>query len=1200
MAFPLCLLVVAGVAPAGADRLPGEYYNEMHFDLQTPHTPWGKPLAGGPVRAFFLAPAHAAREVTELAQRLDMQVSGETTIYDQSLGNESRYVAMIAGTSGVEKKCSVLAKLQEPYDVYVIGNFPLEKLPLEIQFEILRRVKEGAGLLLCYRHKALDPMWRHPIESASELVREAPVAGLTFYRERFPEAAGIEEVADIPASLVQGFRLGEGRIALVDYAISSRAGIAGAFCLTPDEPYTWRTLTEYDYHQSLVAKALLWAAGRESAVRFTDLPVEGLQLASDAPANTVQVEVANASADAISGRLEVSVRSEWGEAEHSAQSRVRLPADGETVEVSLPRLPGGTHFLDLRFVSERGVEGWAGAALLVDSPVRIEEVALTKLGFERTEACKGTVRLAPAVEGDAWSLRVSLLDNYGRLFAERDRPLAAGATEADFDLPLDQSVSLAARARVALVREGLVMDRAEAEFFVAQRNADYFPALVWGNYPGIFGHFCAEQLHAAGFNSILHYYGTGSGEGRTPASIAREDMHAIPYVTRLGPNAWHDGRLGDIAADTKANEFMRERAEMSRLFDPLVYSLGDENRIPGDAGYHENERPAFVEFVKGRYVDVAALNEAWGTELGSFDEATPIKPNDARDARYFARYHDTEAFREYLYANWHRYNHDLIREVDPYARVGAEGSVPGEMELSIQGLDFWGPYRRTDQNALLRSLAPRSLLRGNWFGAYNHGRSDLPGLPRFLWESVLDGSTLLELYCSYTCETFYKSDLSWAYWMDWILPDLGKITDGIGQLLTRSEHSCDAVAVYHSQPSVHFEKRNAAFGKYEMAHRAALRMLEDLSFVPSSVTGRGVEAGALADNAPRVLVMPHAVALSDAEVEAIEGFVRAGGVLIADVRPGIADGRCNLRATGALSDLFGIVSGEPLGSPVSAEAAISGAWDSPALSFSVAAAAMPIIHADAGVTVAGGAALGSAGDAPLCVCNRFGDGAAVLLNFSLGDYGTPGPDGRPELLDLFEGIFSGTGLRPNWGLTADDGRPLAGGRVSAFTRGPASVVGLLPSRPEPWDALVPATLICAEPRHLYDLRAAKYLGRADRTDLSLKFTSATLIAALPWRVESLQVTAPERFTAGGPCTVQVRLRADGDTAGALPVFRVNVIGPDGADRHYYARTLAPEGLEAETVVPFAANDPPGDWRITARDMLTGASATAVVRLEGPK
>ena len=1113
---------------------------------------------------------------------------------------------MVEGTSNEEKRYSVLRKLREPYDVYVLANFPITKLPIQLQYEILKRVKEGAGLLLTYRREADERMWRHPLAEAASLVGEVPVAGLTFYRETYLDKMKLGGFEEVPAKLVTGFRIGKGRVALIDYDIQSQVRIAGGFCLTPHEFYTYRTLTEYDYHQSLVAKALLWAAKREPAVRFEGLPAEGIRLSSEARNTPLTLTLSNDGAS-LRGTLRVSVRNEWGEGEHGVDLKRTVPSGESSVTLDIPQLPGGTHFLDLRFVSARGIEGWASAALLVSAPTVISEVKMAKLSFERDELCAGTVKLSKPCEGRDWSLRVSLLDNYGREFCRRDMPLEEGAEQALFSLPLDSSVSLAGRARVLLMRDGVPLDQVEGEFFVCQRNDDYFPALVWGNLPGIFGHFTGVQLHKTGFNTILHYYGEGTGEGRRPSAIAREDFHAVPYVTRI---SWDKGRLGDIAADEKATEGLQERARMTMPFDPLVYSLGDENYIGADSGFHENEQPAFVEFIKSRYADVAALTAAWGTDYKSFDEAERIRSNEAAGGKHFVQFHDTEAFREHLYANWHHHCHGVIKEVDPKGRIGAEGSVPGEMEQTIQGLDFWGPYRRTDQNTLLRSLAPRSLVRGNWFGGYNHGRQFVPGLPRFLWESILDGSTLLEVYCSYTCENFYNTDLTWAYWMDAFLPDLREITDGLGQLLVRSEHDCDPVAVYHSQPSVHFERLSKPFGAYEAAQRAALRMLEDLNYVPYYVTSRQVEKGILAEKKPRALVMPHAVALSDKEAAEIERFVREGGVLIADVRPGIARGDCKPRKKGALDHLFGIKREAGEGQPAKVDFELESGFECPALKFyperpivggEIVKVRATGLTVDASVKAADGSVMGKAEEGVACILNHVGKGATALLNVSFDQYSASlDEQGQRPLYSMAAAILFGAEIWQNWTVLDRDSDPIAGGRVSAFARGRAKVLGVLPPRPENVEDPVPATICAAQPAHLYDLRSGRHFGHADKAKVALKFTSATMLSALPYRVTGVDVRAPQRLVAGAPCAVSVRINAKGDTAGARAVIRVNVIGPDGEDRHYYARTLCPEGLEASCSIPFALNDTPGDWKIVARDVLTGTRASKTVRLEESK
>lgn len=1189
------LVSILAVGFSQAQRLPGEYYNEFHFGYETPHSDWATPLAGGKLCAFFIAPTHAARDVTELAQRLDLEPGGETAIYYDSLGDESHYVAQILGTSNEEKKYAILRKLRRPYDVYVLANFPVAKLPIQLQYEILRRVKEGAGLVLTYRREALESMWKHPLEEAAAIAREVPLAGLTFYRTTFLEKMKLDGWTDVAGKLVQGYRLGKGRIVQIDYGIQSPVRIAGGFCLTPHEFYTYRTLTEYDYHQSLVAKALLWAAGREPAVRFEGLPAEGFALPSDASDHALQVKVRNAAAQAVQGKLEVRVRNEWGEKEHETSLPQKLAPGEANLSIDLPQLSGGTHFLDLRLVGDRGVEGWASAALIVASEPRIAKVEMARLSFDRSEPCTGRVDFSAPCVGAGWRLAVTLLDNYGRRFVHREFPVQDSSASREFSLPLEGSVSLAGRARVALHREQTVMDQAEEEFFVFQSVDDDFPALVWGNLPGIFGHFAGVRLHQTGFNTILHYYGEGIHEGRRPSTIAREDFHAVPYVTRIN---WTDGRLGKIEADAEFAESLRERATQSMPYSPLTYSLGDENFIPSEGGLHENEHEAFVEFLKGRYPTVEALNATWGTQYKTFAEAKPVGATEAGVGREFARYHDSEAFREYLYAHWHHYCREVIRGVDPTGKVGAEGSVPGEMELTIRDLEFWGPYRRTDQNTLLRSLAPRDLLRGNWFGGYNSGRRDPIGLPRFLWETMLDGSTMLEVYCSYTCENFYNTDLTWAPWMEYFLPDLKEVTDGLGQLLARSEHDCDPVAVYHSQPSSHFENLSAPFGRFDDAHRAALRMLEDLSYVPYYVTSRQVEAGILSQKPPRALVMPHAVALSDKEAAALEAYVRGGGTLVADVRPALADGNCNLRPRPALEELFGVERPAGEGKPAKLDVSFEDAAEGKGMDVSLPPMAVPGLTLDSAVNIAAGRPLGKGGETPAFIVTRVGKGAAVLLNFSFHEYrSTPGPNGERPLFELARALFGATGIRPQWQLLDVSGTPLPGGRVSAFTHGGCQILGALPPATENRKAPVPATIIAPHRAHLYDLRASKYLGEADRVKADLRFASATVLSALPYRVTALDVRAPRSVKAGTACEVRMRLRAVGDTTRAKPVIRLTVLGPDGEEQWFYARTLYPEGLEASASIPFALNDTPGQWLIVCRDVLTGTRTTAKVSVE---
>jgi len=62
------------------------------------------------------------------------------------------------------------------------------------------------------------------------------------------------------------------------------------------------------------------------------------------------------------------------------------------------------------------------------------------------------------------------------------------------------------------------------------------------------------------------------------------------------------------------------------------------------------------------------------------------------------------------------------------------------------------------------------------------------------------------------------------------------------------------------------------------------------------------------------------------------------------------------------------------------------------------------------------------------------------------------------------------------------------------------------------------------------------------------------------------------------------------------VVRVTVFGPEGKERKYYARNLLAPGGRATGDLVFALDDPAGTWKIVAKDVATGVSGRALVKL----
>ena len=76
-----------------------------------------------------------------------------------------------------------------------------------------------------------------------------------------------------------------------------------------------------------------------------------------------------------------------------------------------------------------------------------------------------------------------------------------------------------------------------------------------------------------------------------------------------------------------------------------------------------------------------------------------------------------------------------------------------------------------------------------------------------------------------------------------------------------------------------------------------MQRLLALGLQPHMLSSAMLEAGTLSQDGIKVLVLPHAIALSDAEVEAIRRFAASGGTVVADTEPGLFDGHSRLRPT---------------------------------------------------------------------------------------------------------------------------------------------------------------------------------------------------------------------------------------------------------------------------------------------------------------
>ncbi|MCY3021117.1 MAG: hypothetical protein NTW87_19050 [Planctomycetota bacterium] len=405
----------------------------------------------------------------------------------------------------------------------------------------------------------------------------------------------------------------------------------------------------------------------------------------------------------------------------------------------------------------------------------------------------------------------------------------------------------------------------------------------------------------------------------------------------------------------------------------------------------------------------------------------------------------------------------------------------------------------------------------------------------------------------------------------------------------------------------------------------------------------------------KVLILPKVLSLSDEEAEALRRFARTGGVVIADGACGTFDGHGKRRkgdfylgtgakddacAVGALDRDFGIartglgvlecngafhggvetrVRLKTPGGPSEADG--GGAETGPESS--------DLRVLEPSVVANGGRSHGAsrAGAAALLSKAR-GKGRFVYLNLSMQDYAQRRADkdagdfqyrgmspeeytktyGRPtggEALRLVISDMLGEVLPENpLRLRAVDGTPMRGIRRARFGLGQGcQFFGLLPvgtqeGPGEPAGGLsitakTDAWVGLEQEQHWYDVREGTYLGAAKMVRVALEPHRATLLAALPYKVERLSIKV-RRSDPRGAFKVNVGVVADADEVG-LHVFHVEIRDPAGKPIPCYARNIIAERGRWNSQVLLGLNEPAGMYGLVVRDVVTGKTVEGDLR-----
>lgn len=1162
---------------------------------ETAHIAWAKPYALGTLRVLVVGPRQGQRETVELMQRMDIDVTAVYMTSGSQLGyprGDRAPWMRVEGWFKDQVEDDLRAKLRSSYDVILLGGLTWTAMPPDCRYQLLKKLKEGAGLILIAVGDGGDPFLKELLnrecnENNDFVTAGLPLPWMTTLRD-YPT------VADLRKSLLKFCKLGDGRVVRIGWAtplISIQR--------KEDTPFE-----EYDYTLSLPIRAILWAAKREPKLIVNPASAPTLEVNGDKADAVAKVPIKNTGGIE---KLDVEITKRNladGGAVVTRREGCEFPPGESAFDVPFPQdMPRGKVWVDLICRRDGKVVTWGSAAVSVVSPSGIASLSLDDYAISCKGAVGGVLRLE-GIERDM-KVRLEVEDGFGRIVSRKEILTKAGTTEVRFEMPKFVPIAIMHAVHASLEEGGRTLAVAKDWFSVCDLpfdNEDYHIYAWCGQAESLFySPLFAQQNYKAGFD--LQYT-------RLSKPYLWAGIRNFPYIGSLRevqerpkdvPAGIRVPCINDPAWRKTLVDGMKERVPEHMRFSTIHFSLGDENYLSGaDVCFCPRCNERFTRFVRTIYPSIEALNAAHKTDYKSWDDVKPMTLEQARKQGSMAPWMDHRLHMEEEWFGLYTLCINTIKGVCPGAIVGDEGNIAptavySAFDLSrlCQLTQFRCPYYYRVPRDVFRSFKKKGDFTGYISGGYVGSRHDRAA--RFFpWISVLDGHNQLMFYVEGGQEGGFAPDGSmYPFTRTWA-EQVQEIKSGIGKMLVMAEPQHDGVAILYSRTSMIAGEFSHDLERMDEAMDGFGQLLRDCRIGYRYVSYGDLAAGKVTPGEYRLLILPYAQSLSDKEVTAILNYAKAGGSVLADFEPGIMNEHGVKRDSWPLRDLFGVELTEQGDHAAKGDAEASGLG-----------LAGPLQEATVSLRVqlAGGKAMGSLGSAPIFVIRKYGNGQGAYLNCSMTSYIPMVRERKPgqeEYLGAFLGLMRTLKVCPPTRIEP----AVRGVEIMRFRRGSAEYVALVWSIDEMYrgdikynrdwvDEPEPRSLLLHLGReaHVYESRSGQYFGQVSTVPVALKYGVPQVFALLPHKVESLRVSTGcgVRLKAGMRLGFSVEARTS--AGGGCPHFyHHELVDPDGKRvAHYAGNLFSPDGPHmgcAWARIPMAHNDKRGLWQLRVTNVAT--------------
>ena len=1277
-------------------------------EVVTPHVDWATKLPKGPIKSFFIPPIQYGRDMVELMERL--QLDPTTVSIDSSwdiscwgigdyYGHEYRGDRDDFQTvySYVEKDLTGNAR----FEVMVIpGLNGWSRMTRATRDAILRRVQQGAGLVLL--HPFVGDVKGHPFKGDESVGDEriwdiSPLVGVaddTVNERGYPEinqdavTKGKWELAQthfintgLPLELlpegnaggsfykyrakgdvliksgtypiVAVKNYGKGRVVALAY---TEEGFTPQSINPTDTKIYW---DYWEYQYSLLARSILWAAGRETAVQIKSLTASdaGVKLSSSNSRQLVEIEV--------SGKNEFGQRFGSGHVSQAlmpGDSLIEIPASKLRPEIGWP---GGRQIFNVIIRDSQGgtTLNWGTATFETPKRAMITGAKPAVDVYKRGETLSVVLRATGDLSG--LQVRMQVSDDQGRLLATISKP-AGGERTLTYTLA-DFLGKFAIVTGELIDERGAIVDQFRAKpVMVVQdvrRQKEYTALVSFGGTKHYLQDAQMRMVRGAGADTGFTWSGdvdnslniprgtfgvywydrgptTAEAMERAVAEFQRTgDSDALGYLTKKELFK----RTGDkefLRRTPSFNEpgFMRTLSDIVRAsarnkarYNMDYYFVGDEGSLtsygdPVDFDWSPQTLIDFRLWLTDEYGTLPALNKEWRTNFKDWGAVIPFTTDEARKSRSFAPWADHRTFMEITFAKAYQAARDAVIQGDRDAHIAVSGTQAtnaydgADWSRLDRVIDDFLSYDGGNQWDMHRSFAKPDAMIGFWTGYGSHGAA----VQNAIWTAAIHNVLHPNIFWMYS---FLDPDMTYSE----SARDMGMAFkslrfEGVGKLLMESARQQDGIALHYSMPSIHAASilgyhQRSSDDDDEVPDKSRLsfpanrdgwvRTVKDLGLQFDFVSSEQINQNRLTTGKYKVLILPLSLALSAEEAQNIEAFVAAGGVVVADAAPGLTDEHCAWQESNSLNRLFGITASPPDKREIKIVPGDITVTDDGARWGLAAKDLGGLMVAEPDIKAADGTPLLHIGKADALIVRRLGKGWTIYLNTILDRYPKQraAKFGGANYRALVSVLLARAGVQPSIEVLSADSRPITQAQVARYRFADAEILMIVK------DNVALSGVIGQDGVTVYN---DVNLGRVARQEITIRlprkfyvadvrsgkqlgYTNIIHSSALIGDAVVLGLSPVlNKITLDGPAAALLGEHVSFSVASSVPgrrLIRCHVFAPDGSPLPVYAKNVLMQNGSSTFVLPAALNDPSGTYTIRATDVVTGATAETRLNLK---